>query len=496
MSKKRIIKASKILSSKELERICFVLIAIFFVFAVLRIWVHPSGGHTHRQSDTIGMSISFAEQVRERGWDALDFLIYPRVLQRGLLDGINASEFPLLNVVCGFGFLLSSNPWVGVFLSSLMILALNLYVAFVYLPKLLRAWNVEVSSSVCLLIWFAGGTLAGQSNVVMPEGIAFPMMILGAVQLLEVNQRLSRFALGILLCSLGIATKPTVILVLGAVVALPLLVHERRTQWKSLLTGCTLSLLFPSWWYVIHAKKILNIAQGPQIFALAGFHPLEKLQEVGFKNILWLMWREPQQGQFPMFFGWFFIAAAIALGEWVPVVLYLLSLIVAVSLDGAHIYAHYYYFIGTSIFSILLMARILGAAQDRGGYLKTLIVILLGWGVVYNVRSNIWVWGVDYRHGQAMWNLGAQARKIINPSDHLITDDDMYPYKMLLMGRSGTAANSHVYQICNRPQFAERPLAIVSETPPPEVPPLCSGRPHEFKSIEINSSKWYVTLIR
>ena len=128
------------------------------------------------------MSIAFAEQFRERGFAALDFLIYPRILQRGFLDGVNASEFPLLNVIGGVGFLISSNPWVGVFLTSLMILLLNLYVAYSCLPRLLRAWKVEVSGAICLLFWFAGSTLASQSNVVMPEGIAFPLVIAGIVQ--------------------------------------------------------------------------------------------------------------------------------------------------------------------------------------------------------------------------------------------------------------------------------------------------------------------------
>ena len=149
-----------ITTNKWIERLAVGLAGVFAVSSIQRFWVHPSGGHTHRQSDTIGMSIAFAEQVHERGLAALDFLFYPRVLQSGLLDGINASEFPLLNVAGGVSFLFSSNPWVGVFLTSLMVLILNLYTAYIYLPKFLRAWNVELNGTIGLLLWFAGGYIS------------------------------------------------------------------------------------------------------------------------------------------------------------------------------------------------------------------------------------------------------------------------------------------------------------------------------------------------
>src|SRR4051794_37619729 len=83
----------RITTTPWLERLAFLLTGAFVVSSIQRFWVHPSGGHTHRQSVTIEMSMAFAEEVRTRGFAALDFLLYPKVLEHGFLDGINASEF-------------------------------------------------------------------------------------------------------------------------------------------------------------------------------------------------------------------------------------------------------------------------------------------------------------------------------------------------------------------------------------------------------------------
>ncbi|MGK5085591.1 hypothetical protein WDW37_20065 [Bdellovibrionota bacterium FG-1] len=484
-------------TSRRLSILGVSLALLFSVTAIQRFWVHPSGGHTHRQAVTIGMSIAFAEEVRARGLAALDFLIYPRVLERGLLDGINASEFPLLNVITGPFFLIST-PWVGVFLTSLMILLFNLYVAYVYLPRFLRAWNVEVSGPICLLLWLTGATLATQVNTIMPEGFAFPLVVMGMVQLLESQNKKSQFVAGVVLCTLGIAVKPTVVVSLGAIAVLPWLVRERKAQWKALLFGCVLSVVFPGWWYAIHAKTILSFAQGPQVFMLADFNPLKKLGEVGFSGLAFLLRREPYQGELPIFVGWFFVIAGWVLGEWKVVGLYFLSLIAATSLDGPHIYVHYYYFIGTCIFAIVLMARVMAALQPHR-FFKTLAIVFLAWGVAYNIRGNVWVWARDSRYWKVnFWDMGRQAASEIDRSDHLITDDTPFPLKLLWIGRSGTAAGGQVYEVCNQAQYSRLPLVLVSDVRPPfpgVEAPLCGGRPVEYRTVETPFAKWYVTKV-
>lgn len=480
----------------RLNRIAFLLISLFFLTAIQRFWVHPSGGHTHRQADTIGMSMAFAEQVRERGVSAFDFLFYPRILQHGLLDGINAAEFPLLNVIGGFGFLLSSDPWVGVFISALMILMLNFFVAFFSLPKVLRAWQVDTEGAICLLFWFAGSTVAAQSAVIMPEGVAFPLVIAGMAELLDSRSRIIHFVFGVFLCTLGIAVKPTAVIAMGALLALPVFVEVQRKFWRRFSLGFILSLVFPAWWYTVHAKSILNFAQGPQIFALAHFNPLERLRELGFSDVFWLMRREAYQGQFPMFVGWLFLVLAGLMREWVPIVLYLVSLLFAMALDGEHIKAHYYYFIGSSIFSVLVMARVYGLVKSQP-VIKAFLLIVLSWGVIYNIRGNIWVWARDSMYWKVnLWDMGSEARKIIDRQYHLVTDDGAYPLKLLFIGRSGSAFGGNVYQACSQDEYRHRPLALVSEAPPPRGLVFCDGRATEFNVIDLKFAKWFVTLVK
>jgi hypothetical protein len=481
--------------SKRLERGFISLSAILALTAIQRAWVHPSGGHTHRQADTIGMSIAFAEQVRERGIAAFDFLLYPRILQKGVFDGINVAEFPLLNVAGGPGFLFSSSPLAGVILTIILILSLNLWVAYRDLPTLLKSWGVRVSPSLGLALWLTSSTIGSQTSVIMPEGVALPLVVSGMARIITANQRAYQLALGILLCNLGIAVKPTAAIALGAIAFLPFVFKNLRPKAPEILACTVLSLVFPAWWYTLHAKDIVSFAQGPQIFALAAFHPFDKLGELGLRDFLFLLGRETCCGQYPFYFGWFFIGTALALKEWLLVLIYFLSLLAAIALDGGHIFAHAYYFIGSSIFAMILMARVLGALENRKR-LKTITLILLTWGVLYTIRGNLWVWSVDSQYWQRnYWSMGTEARTMIDDRAHIITDDGQYPLKLLFIGRSGSHRHDGTYRACNEPQFLRRPLTFVSDTPPP-VQPFCGTRRIERKQVKTGFAIWYVTLVQ
>jgi hypothetical protein len=474
-------------------RLSWLLIAVFVASSLQRFVVHPSGGHTHRQADTIGMSMMFAEDIKARGLGALDFVMYPKVLQRGLQDGINASEFPLLNVITGPFFLLRS-PVTGVFLASLLVLLLNLWTACTYLPRHLRFWNVQIDSTTALLIWLCAGTVASQSNVMMPEGVALPLVLIGMTLILESGSNWKRLLLGIVICNLGIATKPTVAVAVAALPALAVLVREQHHRAIKLLLATGACLLFPAYWYLPHAKHVLSIAQGPQIFALAHFDPIDSFRQVGWRGLIGLLRREPYQGQFPMFVGWVWITAALYLGEWAPVLLYFTALIAAISLDGAHIFVHTYYFIGTSLFAIVIMARALARATERRR-VHALLLTLTFWGVLFNIRGNVWVWARDSDYWRIdHWKTGSIARDMIPASYHLVTDDGAYPLKMLYIGRSGTAANGSALDVCNHDPYRSIPLAIVtSRSPLPGQ--ICAGRKIELKVAETPFERWSVILV-
>ncbi|MEO5968456.1 MAG: hypothetical protein ABIQ95_00895 [Bdellovibrionia bacterium] len=498
------LKSYKILFSKQsiAYKICVALLALFILSATMRFSVHPSGGHTFRQADTIGMCIAFAEELKTRGLQGFDFLLYPRLLQKGLLDGINATEFPLLDVLGGF-FFLGGNPWLGVMCTSLLILALNLWAGFIFLPRFLKFWNVEIPNILGVTLWLCGGSVAAQTTAIMPEGLAFPLIIMGMVLFLEngKTERIikgvssSKLMLGTLLCSLGMAVKPTTLIGMGAI--LPILLfsktfHNRRTL---LLLLIATSLAFPAWWYTVHARYVISFAQGPQIVPLAHLDPLGKLYEAGLAGIKNLLSREALygEGQFPIYFGWFFIAAALAIKEYLLAFFYLIALIATISLDGEHLYQHAYYFIGAAAFSFPLMARVLGALQ-KYTLSRNIAIALIFWGLLYETRTNIWIWARDSQMGtQNLWALGTQARKIIPPTDHLVTEDGSYPQKMIFIGRSGTKMVNLPFEICNNSKYSRIPLTLVTDAPPPSPEFKCGGRSTSTITVNGSAASWYLT---
>jgi hypothetical protein len=179
------------------------------------------------------------------------------------------------------------------------------------------------------------------------------------------------------------------------------------------------------------------------------------------------------------------------LKEWRAVALYGVALLAAISLDGSHIFPHGYYFIGTSIFAIVLMARVLTGLWSKPAH--TFMLALLFWGVLFNIRGNVWIWARDSEYWKIdHWKTGTIARETIPPSYHLITDDGAYPLKMLYIGRSGTA-HRPATELCNQGAYASIPLAIVTDQPLPS--PLCPGRKVEIKSVRTSFEKWLVVLV-
>jgi len=480
---------------RRFDQAALVLAAFFVATCAMRFLVNPSGGHEHRQSDTMGMALRFAEEFRLRGLAALDFFLYPRIISSGLLDGINASEFPLLNVIGGFLHLTSADPFVGFFLTGAAILAFNLYVGFIEFPKLLQAWGAHLSRPLALLLWLCTPALSSQTNVIMPEGIAFPLMVFGAARILNANGRFAQLALGIALCNLGLSVKPTVVFVLGAVLFAPLVRERFRKLWPSLAAATMLSFLLPAWWYGVQSKAIAAIAQGPQVFAPAKFLPLQNLSNLGFGGVLNLLAREPYQGQLPMFVGWILMIAALYLGEWIPVLLYLLAIFGAAILGGTAVPMHGYYLIGVCYFSLLVVARMLGASAGKRA-LRYVGLACAVWGVLFSARTNIWVAGRTSQHGKLdPWAFGRAARPEIPPGYALITDDGPYPQKLLIVGRHGESAGADVFTACEKAGYAQLPLAILSSNPPPLGQVLCGGRAREIRHVIAAGMKWYITLI-
>ena len=454
-----------------------------------RVLVHPSGPHTFRQSDTIGMGMAFADDLETRGWRALDYLAYPKILEKGLKDGINAMEFPLLNFLSGFVFL-SGFPQASIVLISLLILTLNFWTAYRFLPRYLAQWGVQATPLECTLLWFCSSTLALQSNVIMPEGLSYPLTFMGLTLLLDARPRRAWAAL---LIGLGIAVKPTSII---ALTALPFLLwkqHRLKKSWP-LLLWAALPILFAAWWFTAHAHSIVSWASGPQIVPLVRFDPWGQLVGTGWRGILLILQHELREGPFPIFFGMFFLGAAVVLGEFWLVAGYLASVLAVVALAGFHILFHPYYIIGATAFTLPLLARVIMGLRGRTLLRRlahTVACVAIAWGLLYAIRWNIWTWARDSQLGRVSgWEQGRLAREAIPKRYHLIIPDGQFPQTLLYIARTGTITEGDPFAVCAQPEYQRLPVAIVMGADAPVG--NCHRAPSRTQLIESSFSRWKI----
>jgi hypothetical protein len=458
------------------------------------VW-QPNGGHAWRQSSTIAMSLAFAVEAQHRGITALDFLIYPRILDRGVTNGIAICEFPLLNVLTGPFFMFLS-PQTAAFVSSFLVLLMNIWTAFRFLPRYFRAWGCDLSPQIVLLMWFGFFRLGEQSVIFMPEGLAFPLTLIGIVYLLENNPLKSAWWVGVLVAGLGLSVKPTMVVVLAAGATAPLFQKE---QWKHVVGmwgGCILALVFPAWWYGIHAGQLGIMSDAPQYYAPATFHPLARLEEIGWWDGLRLAFEETNAGSFPIYTGLFFVVAALSCWEIGLLGLYILALVLCMALDGRHIIVHRYYFLGLNAISLVIAAKVLSKPGMRSGFQTFFICLLVG-GMLFNMRTNLWCWAHGSHEGKtSIWRLGEAAKQLMPENAMLITDDGLgFPYKLMHIGCLGTTAGAQIYEVGRDSALQRKRTMLVSSTRPPKgfATSIC-GIVESHVLVEPQET-WYLTLV-
>ena len=474
---------------KKLQFICLVA----FLFSMpLRFYVHPSGGHTHRQSDTLGLSMRLAHEIKDRGFGALDFLWYPKILQGGLSNGINASEFPLLNLLSAPFFLLFDAQW-GVALASSLVLLIQIGTALWTLPRLLRLFLLGVSPEELLLLWFSPLGLGWQSHLFMPEGLALPLLLLGLLFILGEPVRSKCFFLGVFLSALGMAVKPTVAVCFLIILLLPKASLKEKAVRSSL---GAFSLLFPLFWYTVHGKTLLSLGDGPQVFMEAELKPIENWLQVGVLGFVTLVRQQIFSGGFPEFTGWIWILSALFFREWKWVTLYLLGIFLLVGLDGGHLFAHSYYFIGVNIFSLILMTRIYEVSQKKYPSLGLLLSLTLIFGVTYHTRTNIWTWARDSDYFRKNPYRLAKKVQFRIPDDYaLVTDDTTYPAKLLYLNRIGLAGGDHPEEVCKNPSYGFKRIALLIDSSRELDLNLCANRKNTITEINDDQSAWKLVLL-
>ncbi|RYZ99158.1 MAG: hypothetical protein EOP11_19795 [Proteobacteria bacterium] len=463
------------------QQICFFLTGLFVISAYLRISASPSGPGLARQTEQIGKGLRFAEEFRARGYAAFDFLLHPLPLSTGITSGTNLGEFPLLSLLSGLFHAGTLDPWIGVFLTCAFLLALNLYVAYVELPKLLAAWGAQIAKPFCLLLWLGSAAIASNLGVVLADGFALPLAALGIARILA-NDKKFAAPLGILALNVAIATSPALCLTIALVGLAAFFRADLRPRRPALLAASALSLSLPLWWYFVHAPG-------------AAFTSAHIPNGLGLSGLAHVLWRELHVSQFPIYLGLPIILIGFYLREWLVLALFAAALglsAASTSLSGA---LQGMPLAGATLFAVLALARILGATSGHK-FLRPILLACLVWGSLYSVRTNIWVAGRASQHGKiSPWDFARAARPEIPVSYRLITDDASQPTKLMLLGRSGASEGSAVFTACNEAAYASLPLALVSDSPPPLGQVLCGGRPREIRHVIASGMKWYITLL-
>lgn len=466
-----------------------ILLSFYLGSAAYRAWINPSGAHGQRQLDTAGMSLALALDFQSEGGHAFyRSAFFPRILNRGLSSGVNAVEFPVLNLLTAPFFFLG--PHWGNFLSSLGILILNLIVGLIFVPRWLALWGASLPRIVGTLIYFSIPSIESQAVVVMPEGLSFPLLVIGATWFCEdLSHGFLQCFKGIALLGLAIAVKPTASIGLLAVVGYLVVTKRKRTEVFLACFGLVLALLFPGWWYGIHVQEILKQVDGLQIFARAKFEPFSKLQEVGFWGAIQLGVRQINLWQFPIYTGMVWVAWAM-IREKFLLTLLCASLLAAISLDGAHIWHHAYYFFGAGLVSLSLMAKWCSAGKGKWG---ELYFTLICWGVLYGVRTNIWV----ASRTPDWWSLAQAMRVETPPEAHWISDDTVDPTKLFFMGKRGEGVGEQVVEICRSPEYRDRSIIFIVDDWIPRSKTGsqdCLAQSQVLKEYATPFSKWRLSL--
>ncbi len=438
-----------------------LILIVFILSGVGRAWYNPSGAHGTRQVDTAGLSLALAHDYKAEGMRAFaKTMLYPRVLQRGLSSGINAAEFPLLNLITAPFFLI--NPHWGNFLSCIFVLALNLIVAAFTFHRLLKLWNRELPRWLSPLLYFSVGSISFQAGILMPEGLAFPLLIIGAMELCEFlkTKLYPKALLGTVFLSLSVAVKPMASIGLLILMLFPWIDTRLRTNHKfsvSFYLAILISLIFPGWWYGIHAQELSRLTDGIRVFLKADFAPLTKLQEVGLMSSFKLIWRQlnSDTGQWALYSAFFWLPLALFFAP-IEFGVLILSFVAVIALGGAHIWVHFYYFFGAALCSLMVLAKIVRQTFYKP-VLGTFCILLLSWGVLYGVRTNIWVMA----RTPNWWPFADSLRRSLPVETHLVTDDFEDATHLLFMGRPGTIAGQSILTICKAEPYRSRRLALL-----------------------------------
>ncbi|MCC7442480.1 MAG: hypothetical protein IT285_12660 [Bdellovibrionales bacterium] len=300
----------------------------------------------------------------------------------------------------------------------------------------------------------------------MPEGLSFPLTIAGVVLVLESSGRSPnwpRLSWGAALIALGVAAKPTAVVTLLGGALQPLFARSGARQIARIYLCFAAALILPAYWYTVHASDLLAGFEGPQIFNKGEFAPLTRLLELDVEGIWKLLLREIRMAHFPYGSGWLFLALAAWRRDAWPLLGYLVAFTGSLALDGRHIIAHPYYFIGCAAFSTVIIARSI-THSSTPEWLRAALTGLLIIGVAYGVRTNV----ISVAKSPTpIWGARAALVPRIPPGFMVVTDDGQYPTKLLALALPGLNAGKRIWSLCaGEPDRSRRFAFVVNESTP------------------------------
>jgi hypothetical protein len=297
-----------------------------------------SNPHTHRQTDTLGITLRFWSRWMATEEPGFWMRLFPVALNSADSFGYVVTEAPLLNWVLAPWFALG--PYWGSVGARLTLLTL----VFACLAACARNWRGMAWHGVPLsrVAWFFPLFSLGA----VYSGKFIPDTLATVALLAAVSRGWTRpaFAVSFLLAATGLLIKPTSVVVLAWVFLHPDRFSFRRWSWVPL------ALVVGAVYYVLVVPRLLTYQDSPFAFYVGLRSPLQSLgaflaDPAGWLKLLGRHYFS-QLGTAILLLGWAWARAPLSRAYLGLIALLVIQTLTIGALDGTHGLQHTYYYLG------------------------------------------------------------------------------------------------------------------------------------------------------
>ncbi|MGB0452652.1 MAG: hypothetical protein ACPGJV_02985 [Bacteriovoracaceae bacterium] len=399
---------------KSLERSVKYLFGLRVFFWLTGAFVALTGPHVWRQYDTLGVTLRYFNRWSNEGFQGFKSLL-PAILQSGNAYGINAMEFPILNLVLAPVFFLG--PIWGKSLASLILITLNLSLTWwayqIYKKQKFFGFEFGVSPLLLILLSFSHPYF----GKFMPDYFSMISIFVG-VGLIRAQRKL---IVAIALIAIGGMLKPTNLNLF--ILFLPMLSLKYKKELFLGAVSVALAGVYFIWgvdFINSHSDISSMFSTKPKSLTLAisqifsdfiqFFHIFHKRL---FLPFLWII---------PLLY--FFTIGRSRFKNYIPLILCLLIQIIFVNLvTGNHAFWHTYYYLGVAPLACLLFGQVLNSLPDK--FLKVSLAALL----VFNLIESFYgIKPLFKSHKKREWRIAAQCKDLKNSTPEFPWNRE-YPFR-------------------------------------------------------------------